>query len=47
VHIAEIARIANAKAVVTDNRRHFLSLARYGIRVLAAEEFARSIHRDR
>ena len=46
-HIAEIARIANAKAVVTDNRRHFLSLARYGIRVLAAEEFARSIHRDR
>lgn len=46
-HIAEIARISKAKAVVTDNRRHFLSLARHGIRVLAAEEFARSIRLDR
>jgi hypothetical protein len=46
-HIAEIARISSAKAVVTDNRRHFLSLARHGIRVLGAEEFARSIRLDR
>ena len=41
-YIAEIARIARAKAVVTDNRRHFSSLARDGIRVLSAEEFVRS-----
>ena len=38
-HIAEIARLSGAKAVVTDNRRHFSSLARHGIRVLSAEEF--------
>ncbi len=41
-HIAEIARLSGVKVVVTDNRRHFLSLARHGIRVLGAEEFARS-----
>ena len=41
-HIAEIARLAGAKVVVTDNRRHFLSLARHGIRVLGTEEFART-----
>jgi predicted nucleic acid-binding protein len=41
-HIAEIARIANVKVVVTDNRRHFLPLARHGVRVLNAEEFART-----
>ncbi len=41
-HIAEIARLSGAKIVVTDNRRHFLSLARAGIRVLGAEEFVRS-----
>jgi len=41
-HIAEIARLADAKVVVTDNRRHFSSLARHDIRVLSAEEFARA-----
>ncbi len=41
-HIAEIARLSGAKVVVTDNRRHFLSLARANIHVLGAEEFARS-----
>ena len=46
-HIAEIARISRAKAVVTDNRRHFSSLARHGIRVLSAEEFARSNRLER
>ena len=46
-HIAEIARIARAKAVVTDNRRHFSSLARDGIRVLSAEEFVRSSRLER
>ena len=37
-HIAEIARLSGAKTVVTDNRRHFASLARHGIRVLSAQE---------
>ena len=39
-HIAEIARAAGAKVVVTDNRRHFTPLLRHGIRVLSAAEFA-------
>ena len=38
-HIAEIARHAGARAVVTANRRHFVSLLPYGIRVLTPEEF--------
>ncbi len=38
-HIAETARAAGAKIVVTDNRRHFVGLMRYGIRVLTAAEF--------
>jgi hypothetical protein len=37
-HIAEVARSAGARRVVTGNRRHFVSLLRYGIRVLTAEE---------
>lgn len=40
-HIAEIARLAGSRVVVTDNRRHFASLARHGIRVVSAEEFAK------
>ncbi len=39
-HIAAIARSGGAKIVVTENRRHFSSLLRYGIKVLNAEEFA-------
>ena len=39
-HIAEAARLAGAELVVTDNRRHFVGLLRYGIRVLTAAEFA-------
>jgi len=39
-HIAEIARQAGARAVVTDNRRHFSALARYGIRLMSTEELA-------
>lgn len=39
-HIAEAARLAGAELVVTDNRRHFVSLLRHGIRVLTAAEFA-------
>lgn len=41
-HIAEIARLSACRVVVTDNRRHFAALARHGIRVLSAEEFARA-----
>jgi predicted nucleic acid-binding protein len=39
-HIAEIARLAGARTVVTDNRRHFTTLLRYDIRVLTTQEFA-------
>ncbi len=38
-HIGEVARHAGARAIVTDNRRHFASLARHGIRVMDAREF--------
>jgi predicted nucleic acid-binding protein len=38
-HIAEIARAAGAVVVVTDNRRHFLSALRYGMRVETPTEF--------
>jgi predicted nucleic acid-binding protein len=38
-HIAEVARAAGAAVVVTDNRRHFLSALRYGIRVETPAEF--------
>ncbi len=38
-HIAETARAGGATVVVTDNRRHFLSALRYGIRVETPAEF--------
>jgi predicted nucleic acid-binding protein len=38
-HIGEVARHAGARAIVTDNRRHFASLAHHGIRVMDAREF--------
>lgn len=38
-HIAETARAAGAKIVVSSNRRHFFGLMRYGIRVMTPEEF--------
>ncbi len=44
-HIAEIARQSGATTVVTENRRHFLTLMRHGIRVLTAAEFAAGIRR--
>ena len=41
-HIAEVARAAGARVVVTDNRRHFLAALRHGIRVeTPAESLAR------
>jgi hypothetical protein len=39
-HIGEVARRASASMVVTDNRRHFVTLLRHGIRVLSAAELA-------
>lgn len=44
-HIAEIARQAGARLVVTENRRHFTPLLRHGIRVLVSEELADEIGR--
>jgi predicted nucleic acid-binding protein len=38
-HIAEVARAADAEVVVTDNRRHFLSALRHGMRVETPAEF--------
>ena len=38
-HIAEVARAINAKVVITDNRRHFISALRYGMRVETPAEF--------
>jgi predicted nucleic acid-binding protein len=43
VHIAEIARSAGSRLVISDNRRHFLSLLGHGIRVLTAEEASREL----
>jgi predicted nucleic acid-binding protein len=39
-HIAEIARRAGVGVVVTDNMRHFTGLARHGIAVMSAAQFA-------
>jgi len=38
-HIAEVARAAGADVVVTDNRRHFVSALRFGLRVETPAEF--------
>jgi predicted nucleic acid-binding protein len=38
-HIAEAARLAESKIVVTDNPRHFAQLLRHAIRVTSAQEF--------
>lgn len=38
-HIAEVARAAGASTVITDNRRHFLTALRYGMRVETPAEF--------
>lgn len=42
-HIAEIARAAGAEVIVTDNRRHFVTALRYGVRVETAAEFAAAL----
>ena len=45
VHIAEIARAAGARVIVTDNRRHFLSALRHGLRVETPREFLASMRK--
>ena len=42
-HIAEVARAAGAAVVITDNRRHFLSALRHGLRVETPAEFLRTM----
>ena len=44
-HIAEVARAAGAKVVVTDNRRHFLTVLRHGMRVETPAEFLAGIRK--
>jgi hypothetical protein len=44
-HIADIARVAGARTIVTDNRRHFITALRHGIRVETAQEFAATLKR--
>jgi predicted nucleic acid-binding protein len=44
-HIAEIARAAGATVVVTDNRRHFVSALRHGMRVETPAEFLTGLKR--
>ena len=46
-HIAEIARAAGARVVVTDNRRHFLAALRHGLRVETPPEFVAAMKRPR
>ena len=42
-HIADVARAAGARVIVTDNRRHFLAALRHGLRVDTTSEFARTL----
>jgi predicted nucleic acid-binding protein len=44
-HIAEIARSAGARLIVTDNRRHFLAALRHGIRVETPGEFVTALRK--
>ena len=46
-HIAEVARAAGARVIVTDNRRHFVSALRHGIKVETPSEFLASIKTKR
>jgi predicted nucleic acid-binding protein len=46
-HIADVARAAGADVVVTDNRRHFLSALRYGMRVETPAEFVADLRTKR
>jgi predicted nucleic acid-binding protein len=42
-HIAAVARAARADLIVTDNRRHFITALRHGIRVETPSEFLSAV----
>ena len=44
-HIAEVARSAGARVIVTDNCRHFVAALRHGIRVETPAEFVAGIRK--
>ena len=46
-HIAEVAKAAGADVVVTDNRRHFLTALRHGMRVETPAEFVAVLKKSR
>jgi predicted nucleic acid-binding protein len=46
-HIADVARAAGARVVVTDNRRHFVSALRYDLRVETPSEFLESVKKGK
>jgi predicted nucleic acid-binding protein len=46
-HIADVARAAGARVVVTDNRRHFVSALRYDLRVETPSEFLDSLKKGK
>jgi predicted nucleic acid-binding protein len=46
-HIAEVAFRSRAQTLVTDNRRHFTSLLRHGVRVLTTAEFVEELRKRR
>jgi predicted nucleic acid-binding protein len=46
-HIADVARSAGAKVIVTDNRRHFIAALRHGIRVETPQEFVSALKKSR
>jgi predicted nucleic acid-binding protein len=44
-HIAEVARAVKSETIVTDNRRHFISALRYGMRVETPAEYLAGLKR--
>jgi len=46
-HIADVARAAGAAVVVTDNRRHFLTALRHGLRVETPAEFVAGLRKNK
>ena len=46
-YIAEVARAAGARVIVTDNRRHFLAALRHGIRVETPSEYLTGLKKKR
>jgi predicted nucleic acid-binding protein len=46
-HIADVARAAEAAVVITDNRRHFMTALRHGMRVETPAEFLAALKTGR